>query len=176
MIRSLVAFLALGTGLVNAIAASHEEIPLSVGIIVSRYEAGNAVLPHGEAFEVAITNHSDRPLKIWEEMCQPGHRTLTFRVKGADGDAPIVQKRDVAADAWLRYSPRTRTIPPKSSQTREVNLSDVFWGQRAWQNVPEPNGGEKVEIKAVFEIAPNDEAKTNGMWTGSVESSPLRVL
>src|SRR5262249_16590815 len=44
------------------------------------------------------------------------------------------------------------------------------------QNVPEPNVGEKVDIKAVFEITPAGEAKTNGVWTGRGESSPLAVF
>lgn len=178
-IVSLVGLLALTASVANAVPVAQGENVLSISIIVSADDAGNVILPHAEAFEIGITNHSDRSLRIWEEKCQPGHRALTFRVKSGDGDAPIVQKRDVAADVWigqLGYPPRTRTIPPKGSETRKVNLSDFFWGERAWQNVPEPNSGEKIEIKAVLEIAPGDEAKTNGVWTGRVESPPLTVL
>ncbi len=176
MIIPLVAFLALEVGLVNEAPPPHDEKTLSIAIIAPRDDARNAVLPHGEAFDVAITNYSDHPIRIWEEMCQAGHRSLRFRVKSADGDTSIIEKRDVTADAWLNFSQWTATIPPKGSQTRKVNFSEFFWGQRAWQNVPEPNSGEKIEIKAVFEIAPSDEAKTNGLWTGRVESSPLKVL
>lgn len=152
---------------------------LSIGLVVPRDNMGNLVLPHGEAFEVGITNNSSQPLKVWEEKCQPGNRSLTFRVKSGDGDASIVHKRDVPSDVWigqLGYLPRTRTIPPKGSETRKVNLSEFFWGEKAWQNVPEPNSGEKIQITAVFEIALGDEAKTNTLWTGKVESTPLTVL
>jgi cytohesin len=62
------------------------------------------------------------------------------------------------------------------SRTIKVNLSDFFWGERAWQNVPEPNSGEMVEIKAVFVIAPGADATAKGLWTGHAESSPLKVL
>lgn len=180
-VRSLTTAMVVLLALVSAKGAPvvREEKALSIGIIVHRDAAGHAVLPHGEAFEVGITNHSDRPLKIWEEMCQPGHRALTFRVQSREADAFIAQKRDVAADVWLGelgYVPRTRTLPPKGGETRKVDFSDFFWGQRAWQNAPEPNGGEKVEIKAVFEIAASETAMTNGVWTGRVESSPVTVL
>lgn len=175
-IVSFVALLALGGGLANTAPAFREEKTISIGIIVPKNTSGDAVLPHGEDFEVAITNHSDRPLKIWEEMCQPGHRSLMFWVKRAGENASIVQKRDVSVDVWSRYPPRTRTIPPNGSQTRKLNFSDFFWGEKAWQNVPEPNGKEKIEIKAVFEVASTDEAKNNEVWTGKVESSPLAVL
>lgn len=179
LLASFVALLVLEVGWANAAPASREEKALTIGLIVARDAGGNAVLPHGESFEIGITNHSDRPLKIWEEKCQPGHRTLTFRIKSGDRDASIVRKRDVSADVWigqLGYLPRTRTIAPNGSETRKVNLSDFFLGERAGQNVPEPNGGEKIEIKAVLEIAPGKEATTNGVWTGSVESPPLAVL
>jgi len=118
--------LVLQVALVNGAPGFREENGLSITIILPRDDAHNAILPHGEAFEVCITNHSAQSLRIWEEMCQPGHRTLTFAVKRADGDGSIVQKRDVPADAWTQLPPRTRIIPPKGSQTRKVNFSEIF--------------------------------------------------
>ena len=175
MIEVFVALLTLGLGLANAAPAPRSEKALSIAIILPQDAAGNTILPHGEAFEVEFTNNSDRPLKIWEEMCQPDQRALTFRLRSRDKDASTVQKRDTRPDAWLEHPPRTRTIPPKGRYARKVNFSDFFWGERAWANVPEPNGGQRIEIKAVFEILSSDGARTNGLWTGRVESPALTV-
>src|ERR1051326_5090112 len=76
-------------------AAPPQKASLAVGIVASRDAGGNLVIPHGECFEVGITNLSDQPIKIWEEKCQQGNRSLTFRVKIGDGDASVAQKRDV---------------------------------------------------------------------------------
>jgi hypothetical protein len=102
MIASLVAFLALEVGLADAVPTIDEEKALSIAIVVRTNSTGTAVLPHGDIFEVGITNNSARPLKIWEEKCQPGNRTLTFWVKSGDGDASIAGKGDVPTDVWIR--------------------------------------------------------------------------
>src|SRR5262245_25858793 len=92
---ALLVFLAIEPGRAAAAPTSLEKASLAVGIVVSRNDTGNLILPHGEAFEVGITNLSDQPIKIWEEKCQQGNRSLTFQVKTGDGDASIAQKRDV---------------------------------------------------------------------------------
>ncbi len=172
MITSLAALIVFA----STSPGSQDEKKPSIEIVVARDKAGDALFPHGEGFEVRIGNLTDQPLTIWEERCQPGHRMLTFGVKGAEGEASVVRKREVRGDAWSRFPPRTRTIPPKGSQTRAVDLSNFFWGEREWQDVPEPNSGERIEIRAVFEVAPSDEAKTQGVWTGRIESPPVTVL
>src|ERR1700722_3794060 len=93
LLATFVALLAFEVGWADVASAFGEGKALSIHINVSRDNAGNLILPHGEAFEVIITNHSDQPLKIWEEECQPGSRSLTFRVKSGGGDLSIVQKR-----------------------------------------------------------------------------------
>jgi len=152
---------------------ANEEKNLLIEIITPRDAAGNDYLPHGEAFEVRLTNGSAQPVVIWDDQCEPGHRALSFRVKGADGQVQTVQNRSAAATVWTNYPPKTVMIPPGKTVSLKVNLSDFFWGERTWLNVPEPNTGDKIEVSAFFEVQATEESEKFGVWTGRIESAVL---
>jgi hypothetical protein len=58
----------------------------------------------------------------------------------------------------------------------ESQLSDFFWGERAWQNVPEPNTGEKLEFRAVFESQESVASTRQEVWNGRIESKAQTLL
>jgi ankyrin repeat protein len=146
---------------------------LSVEIIAPRDASGSNYLPHGEAFDVRFTNHSEQPVSIWDDLCEPGHWALSFRVQGTNGESRTVVARKVPSTVWTNYPPKAIAIAPGKPYSRIVNFSDFFWGERAWFNPPEPNTGERIEVKAVFEIKATDEASQHGVWTGRIESAAL---
>jgi ankyrin repeat protein len=147
----------------------------SVEIIAPRDASGNAYLPHGEAFEVHLTNLSKQPVSVWDDLCEPGYWALSFQVQGTNGESYTVVKRKVPATAWTNYPPKAVAVAPGEPYGRKVNLSDFFWGERAWFNPPEPNTGEMLEVKAVFEFKDTDEARQQAVWTGRAESAALRL-
>jgi ankyrin repeat protein len=168
MIAILLAFTSLGAG-------AQDDGALMIEVIPQFDDAGKAYLPHNKPFDLRFTNRSDRPLKFWDEHCQPEHGTLSFGVKDATGST-ICRKRAVEDNPWGRFPPKTFTIAPGEAVLRKINFSDFFWGHLAWQNAPEPNSGEPIEVRAVLEIKPGKEAAEHGVWTGRVESPPIIVL
>jgi hypothetical protein len=146
---------------------------LSMEIVAPREASGSAYLPHGEAFEVLFSNASDQPINLWDDLCEEGHWTLSFYVREASGESRTVQKRPVPTSVWTNYPPKTISIAPGKSYSLKVNLSDFFWGERAWINVPEPNTGEKVEISASLQIPETEESEKHGVWIGRIQSAAL---
>ena len=74
---------------------AEEVAKISLEIVVHRDASGNAYLPHGEPFEVRISNTSEVPILIWDDLCEPGHWALSFLVKGAHGENLSVEKRSL---------------------------------------------------------------------------------
>ncbi len=146
---------------------------LSIAIIAPHDASGNAYLPYGETFQVQISNHSDHPVTLWNDLCERGHWALSFFVQSTNGTNRIVQKRLVPADTWTNFPPQTITIPPRKTYPIKVSLSDFFWGERVWINPPEPNTGEKITFRAIFELKADEQSKKQGAWAGRIESPAI---
>jgi hypothetical protein len=164
--------LVLWAGLCGCLTAiAQQESALSIEIVAPRDPSGTAHLSEGESFEVRISNLSNRPVAVWTNECQLGYANLSFVARDAGGRKSVVQKRPMDASEWTEFPLKTVIIPSRGSHTLKVNLSEFFWGGRAWMNVPEPNTGEKMELAAIFEIAPTEEAARQHVWRGRVESA-----
>lgn len=149
--------------------------PLTVEIVATREADGRLILPHAEEFEVRLKNTSAKSVAVWDRHCEPGHPMLSFSVKGPDGERPAVQVRKVADMDWSEYPPKQIVIPPGKDHRVKISLSEFFGGVREWENVPEPNTGETLEMKAVWEIKPAKAGQQKTIWTGRIESAPQKV-
>lgn len=148
---------------------------VSVAISAARDEANKLTIDRSGVFSVVLTNHTDKPLRIWSERCQWGYGTISFRVSPDGKQFTNMLMRPRAASDWENLPPDVVHIAPKSTFTWEIAPSSI-WGEREWQGVPEPNTGKPVSLTAVFEIRPSDAAKQQGIWTGRVSSAPLEIL
>ncbi len=148
---------------------------LSLAIVTEKDESGAHVIRHDEQLEVLFTNHSTEPIRLWNKGCQPGYRTLSFRVE--DGDSPpcLMHKCSRHESSWKNKHPITITIPPGETTSLNVGPSDI-WGEREWKNVPEPNTGKSVLLAAIFETKPTALSQEHGVWTGRVNSEPIEAL
>jgi ankyrin repeat protein len=149
---------------------------LSIAIMLSKEESGSLVMDRQGSFRVVFTNRSSKPVRIWSERCQFGHETMTFRIEEEERVTALMQKRTPRASAWKSFPPKTITIKPGGTFDWNVDPSDIFWGEHAWKNVPEPNTGKPMAVRAVFEIKPSDAAKKHGVWTGRITSTAVEAL
>jgi ankyrin repeat protein len=148
---------------------------LSLAIVTDKEESGAHVIRHDGQFEVLFTNHSTKPIRLWNKGCQPGYRALSFRVE--DGDSPpcLMHKRPQHESSWKNTHPITITIPPGETTSLNVGPPDI-WTEREWKNAPEPNTGKSVLLAAIFETKPTALSQEHGVWTGRVNSEPIEAL
>lgn len=158
-----------------ACAEEKKQAVLTVEIVTTREEGRGVTLPHGEEFEVRLKNHTAKTVAVWDRECEPGHSMLSFSVKGPEGERPAIEARRAAGADWSKYPLKKIVIPAGKTRAVKVMLSDAFGGRREWANVPEPNTGERLEVKAVLEIQPTEAAQREGVWTGRVESAPVKL-
>jgi hypothetical protein len=143
---------------------------LHVAIVAPKDQAGSLYIPHHEDFEILFTNQSDKPLRLWDEWCSAGYATLSFRITAENGKSWIMRQPLSEMPDWGESVQRTISMAPGKSLPWKVHPGD-----RTWKGVPEPNTGEKITITAVFEIKPSEQSKKHRVWTGHVESAPVRV-
>jgi ankyrin repeat protein len=148
---------------------------LSIAIVAGKDETGAHVIRHDGQFEVLFTNHSTKPIRLWNEWCRPGYRTLSFRVEDGDSPPSLMHKRTQHESNWKSNPPKTITIPPGETISRELGPSD-FQGGREWKGAPEPNTGKQVLLAAIFEIKRTAASQQLGVWTGRVNSEAFRTL
>src|SRR5713226_5863140 len=69
----LIAIVFCARHLYCAAAAAQEKKTFSIEIVALQDASGKAFLPHGEPFEVRLSNLSDNPIVVWQDLCELGH-------------------------------------------------------------------------------------------------------
>jgi len=156
-------------------AQKHRKSGLSIAIVLPKDNAGTPILNRGGVFQVVFTNHSPKPVRLWQEACQPGYETPTFRVEERKGPSWLMYKVSRHPSDWRNTPPQTITIPAGETFSWRIGPSEI-WGELVWKGVPEPNTGKPVKLTAVFEVKPTDAVKERGVWTGRVTSEPVNTL
>lgn len=142
--------------------------PLSVRIVPTDFkeERGRSInLGYDTAhFHVVLTNISDKPLRLCNDTCSWGYFALSFEVKDESGKTTKVTKQGMP---WSTLFAHYLTVPPGDHMVREVSFS-----KDEWENFVLPEKGKSVDVqmRAVFEIKPDDETKKKDVWTGKVVS------
>ena len=147
---------------------------LSIEIVAPTNTAGEHYLPHEAEFEIKFSNSSNDPVLLWDDLCKFGSAALSFQVK-QDGESHSVHRREVPPYVWTNYPLKTVIVPGNGNYSRNVSFTGFVWGDREWVDPPEPNTGEKVEIRAKFEIKPSPQSTNKGVWTGRIESPVLTL-
>jgi len=109
------------------------------------------------------------PLRVWDDTFSWGYYALSFEVVDGDG-AHVVRKRKVG---FTRNAPAWWLLSPSSHLVLDVYLGDG----RLWEGLPSVSSGcRAAQVRAVFEVAPDDESDKERVWTGRVVSDVQEVL
>src|SRR5215831_3940489 len=120
-------------------------------------------------FHVVLTNTSDKPVKIWDEIYSWGYYSLSFRGTDSAGHA-FVAKR--AQTNFTKNGPVWLTIESGGSYVFDVYFGDA----KEWEGFPLPdNRVELISLSAVFEVTSTPESIEQHVWNGRVVSRPLSV-
>ena len=128
-------------------------------------ESGPYINIHRQ-MNVVITNKTESDLAVWAENCSWGYRCLSFKILFGDDEFTVVQK----GQNWTVNGPSAFVVKPQDHFVSNVRFID-----EKWQGLPQKWDSQKVRIKAIFQIKPDDESRKLGVWNGKMESDWLEV-
>jgi hypothetical protein len=152
--------------------ANENTSPFSLSIVIPpSYDGSRQVSVENKfsEFHVLLKNISGKPQRIWREWCSWGRHNLSFELT-IEGEKMLITKTVIS---YLKNYPDDEVIDPN-----EFVVFDVFIASGGWLNLPKIKEGQNRlmgELKAIYEIAPEAEAKELGVWTGKIESAPVKV-
>jgi len=156
-------------GTVMASSASAADPKLELAIIVAKRGGENVIALDGSSrFQVALTNRSGKPVKIWEDSNSWGHAALRFEISKGGGGKAIVRKKE---RDWRKNVPTFWTIEDGGRVVYEVDL-----GSDEWEGLPKDVHGKTVAMRAVIEISEDEKSREFGVWTGRVASPEAKYL
>jgi hypothetical protein len=186
-----------GAGLCAAAAPSRraEEEPkslLAVSIVPSEIQPSGVpddkslfrrilLRPSFPHLNIALRNLSGHPVIVWAEGCSWGCCNLTLEVTAIEGkplEKPLkVERGGVQFGA---NAPMVTTLPPGEMIVREAELHVSMEGQGvpqgwAYWGFPVPPSGQnqKVQMRAVYEVLPDNQTRKRKVWTGRIVSPLL---
>jgi hypothetical protein len=134
-------------------------------------------------FHVIVSNVSTNPVRLWEDWCSWGSDNVTFEIIMPNGAKTIVHK---GAQIFGGNRPDYYVLLPGESSVRDIKLNESFGGTKVWENVPKLEVGQKIKMRAIFEIdkeEDSDRTDTEGhvtheladdkqyhIWTGKAAS------
>jgi hypothetical protein len=130
--------------------------------------AGQSIDTRSQAFVVLLTNTSDHDLNTWIEEFSWGYDNLSFLVTRADGSSFRVVKQQELFTMNVAI--------PYLVRSHGHFAWAVTFSPDEWTGFPANwKGTEDVTIQARFEIDPTPQSKEMKVWTGKVESLPMKV-
>jgi len=157
--------LAAALGIAEAAPA---ESPIAISVAVPS-QGGERMVRYrdpADHFDVIVSNTSDKPQRVWQELCSWGYEGLSFELTDEHGKKWTAKK--VPID-WPLNVPAWWTLAPKESFVIDVYFGDI----KTWQgfHLPE-NGSQTVTMQAVLQFKTDVRAAQHGVWTGRVTSKP----
>jgi hypothetical protein len=129
---------------------------------------GQGIDTRNEAFVVLLTNTSGHDLYNWPEEFSWGYDNLSFLIERSNGSSFRVLRKQEGFTVNIAFP---NLVKPHGHFAWAVTFSPDEWtGFPAdWK------GSEEVTIRARFEIDPTRESKEMKVWTGKIESPPIKV-
>lgn len=149
-------------------AQEDSAVALAVRIVPTSFNetGGRAItlFDPSQHFSVVLTNVGKNPVRLWREWCSWGYFNLSFEATDQDGARVTVTKNP---REWNKNYPDWMIIPPGDHMVIDVTFDAI-----TWRNAPTPEPGQQrtVSLRAVYESADGEDAKTNKVWTGKVSS------
>lgn len=110
-------------------------------------------------FRVVIANTSSTPVKIWKEQCSWGYNALSLEAKGTGAPPRSIKPKAIS---WRRNLPQTRILA--AGEKHELTFKPDDWPGLLTQ------GQDRVEIRAHYLVARDEEAIRAQVWTGHIQS------
>ena len=142
---------------------------LSVALVVGKDKSGIPTVNCEGKFQVVFTNQSKKSICLWNEGCEYGYNTLTFRFDDGSSSPSLMCKPTLPLSEWKYRPAKTIAIPGGETLLWDVSPAACF-------GVPTPNTGKLVTLTAIFEIKVSEAGKQHGIWTGRITSEPIKVL
>lgn len=144
----------------------HHDSAIDVSIAVPQHDGQRSILVEDDTshFHVLIKNKSGETKRLWREWCSWGYYALSFECVDRQGNRHVATKKPIA---FKQNTPDFWTLP-----AGETLVIDVYPAPEEWQGFPIPPKGElaRLEMRAVFEIAPDQQSMKHGVWTGKAVS------
>lgn len=155
---------------------------LKLSIITEASVDGLPVIDLDDSFRVELKNESNSPLKIWDPYTQNGYYGLSFSFVDQKNNKKYKTKKTSIADVQYfesisRHASDDGQIVIASGESHvfAVRFNSVSWDNRMWRNLPTPNNGNKLTVKARYEISATN-SNDRGIWSGSVLSEAQELF
>lgn len=140
------------------------------------------IIEYDKTFSVVLTNHSDKPLGIWNIESKRGYRQLTFTFENTrTGEKHLVSKppwknqKDWHVTNNDREDNQLVTIDAKKSHTLSIVLDEHFWHPLSWKGLPAPNTRDSFVLTAHWSTTATDAPPQPQLWTGTISSPKATV-
>lgn len=166
MIRFFLALLLVGCIRLVTAGAQEANPPLELKIAIPIHHQHRS-LNTGDHFHVLVKNVSDAPLRLWTDKYSWGYSNLSFELVAADGTVTQIKKKP---RGWDKNYPDWLELKPGDTYVLNVN----FGAADIWENAPTAAAGKKptlVQLRAVYEIAPDEQSTKSAVWTGKLQSA-----
>jgi hypothetical protein len=152
----------------------HAAPPFTLAIVPTKSHGGTVgpsivmAQEKPEAFHVVLTNISAEAQPVFETWNSWGYQAVSFEITLPDGKTSMLTMRD---QGFSKNFPSTYLIPPGGHQVFPVKFD------KAWQAKPTlPHAAEMlITLKAIYEVGETPESREKHVWTGRVESAPVKL-
>lgn len=157
---------------------AHDGLEISIEVEATR--DGTPVIELDKHFGIVFTNNSDEEIRIWHPKSRTGFYALTLESRNlTTGETFTSIRGQTDDDRHFRTSlengdagERFVSIAAGEEYRVKVRLLDHAMSDRAWQEIPHPNTGQKYSIRASYQVATANEAGAT-VWAGDIKSEPI---
>lgn len=118
-----------------------------------------------------LRNDSSRPVRIWEEWNSWGWEVIHFEIKVPEKGEIFFIKKNPTSDWTINHPSFIEILPGKSVELKLQLSNDWIVDEKLAKVKDTP-----VLVKVIFQINESVEAKTNAIYTGTLESAWIKSL
>ena len=165
---SLLSFL-LACGLLSLAIAFFVRTPAPKKLTIEIVEDVISVTPRPRGhFHVLFTNHSDQPVRLWNEWIMWGHPNLTFELFDSKNQSLGHLSRQYK---WFgRNFPRWNELQPGHHF-----VMDIYFDPNEWSVPVKPGADYDCFLVAKYSVNSSKESVEHDVWEGSIESVPKKI-
>lgn len=178
-LNDAVRFALIGVLAVGSIASGTDE--LSIAFKQAENEPELAINLE-EPIAIQLTNESQHEIRTWDLMSNVGYNAIALRIVDPESGVERLTTRKKITDAKFFEAARhtliegtqTLTIKPGESVEFELQLLGFAWGERAWENLPDPTTGKQQLVQIIMDIPDTNRGEPN-TWSGRITSAQVPV-
>lgn len=160
------------------IVPSSIDEPFSIQLVIRQ----PGTIEYDKSISAVLTNHSEKPVGIWNIESQRGYRQLTFTFENTRtgekhqvSKPPLKNQKDWHVTNNDREDNQIVTIAAKASLTLSILFDEHFGSPLSWKGLPTPNTKDTFALTAHWTAAATDVPANLQVWTGNI-SSPKTTI